>query len=170
MVMTVGSIHGGSVENLVVDEVVMTASVRSLSMEAKEKAVSRAEEIIYGTASAYGCTAEIEYREILPLIDNKPEMLAIAKKAAIAAVGEENVTDAEPTMASEDFSLIMEKVPSFFYWIGSGTPGETAYAWHSDMFHANDAGIRVAAETMAQAACMALSSNEILYNTDSNMI
>ncbi len=158
VVMTVGSIHGGSVENLVVDEVVMTASVRSLSMEAKEKAVSRAEEIIYGTASAYGCTAGIEYREILPLIDNKPDMLAIAKKAAIAAVGEENVTDAEPTMASEDFSLIMEKVPSFFYWIGSGTPGETPYAWHSDMFHANDAGIRVAAETTAQAAVHALAT------------
>ena len=48
--------------------------------------------------------------------------------------------------------ILMEKVPSFFYWIGSGTPGETAYAWHQSRFKADDAGVRVAAEVMA-AAC-----------------
>ena len=166
VVMTIGSIHGGSVENLVVDEVRMTASVRALSMEAKEKAVSRAEEIIRGTASAYGCTSEIEYKEILPLIDNRPAMYALAKKAAIAAVGEENVTDAEPTMASEDFSLIMEQIPSFFYWIGSGTQGETCYAWHSDRFHTNDAGIKSAAVTMTQAALHGLDALKTSFCED----
>jgi hippurate hydrolase len=48
----------------------------------------------------------------------------------------------------------MEKVPSFFFWIGSGTPGETAYAWHQSRFKADDAGLKVAAEVMA-AACFA---------------
>lgn len=102
VVMTVGSIHGGSVENLVVDQVKMTASIRALSEEAKAKAVSRMEDIVYGTAKAYGCRAEVEYREILPLVYNSPKMCALAKQAAIAAVGEENVTDAAPTMASEE--------------------------------------------------------------------
>ncbi len=156
VVMTVGSIHGGSVENLVVDQVKMTASIRALSEEAKAKAVSRMEEIVYGTAKAYDCQAEIEYREILPLVYNSPEMCALATRAAIAAVGSENVTDAVPTMASEDFSLIMAQVPSFFFWVGSGTPGETCYAWHSENFHTNDSAIRAAVLTMAQAALHAL--------------
>ena len=83
-------------------------------------------------------------------------MCALATRAAIAAVGSENVTDAVPTMASEDFSLIMAQVPSFFFWVGSGTPGETCYAWHSENFHTNDSAIRAAVLTMAQAALHAL--------------
>lgn len=156
VIMTVGSIHGGIIENLIPDEVTMTASIRALQPEAKEKAVLRAEEIIYATARAYDCEAEITYREILPPIFNTDDMYDLAREAAVSAVGESNVVDALPTMASEDFSLIMERVPSFFYWFGSGTPGEVPQAWHSDTFHTDDSAIRTAALTMAQAAVCAL--------------
>lgn len=153
---TIGSIHGGTVENQVADEVVMKASIRALSEETKGKALKRLEEIVSGTASAYACMASIVYREVLPLVYNSDEMYDLAKKAAVSAVGEENVTDAKPTLASEDFSLIMERVSSFFYWIGSGTPGEEVFAWHHERFHTDDRGILVGAETMAQAALHAL--------------
>ena len=156
VVMTIGSIHGGSVENLISDEVKMTASIRALEPEAKEKAVLRAEEIIYGTARTYGCEAKITYREILPPVLNTDEMYELARKAAVTAVGQADVIDARPTMASEDFSLIMDRIPSFFYWIGSGTPGEVPQAWHSEAFHTDDRGIRIAALTMACAAAEVL--------------
>ncbi len=157
VVLSVGSIHGGSIENLVVDKVEMTASIRALSVEARERAVRRMENVVRSTAEAYECRAEIEYREILPLTFNSEKMYKIAVRAAEAAVGSENVIDVPPTLASEDFSIIMDKVPSFFYWIGSGTHGETAYAWHQSRFKADDAGIRVAAEVMA-SACFAFAS------------
>lgn len=159
VVLTIGSIHGGSVENLVVDEVTITASIRALGVKAKEDAVKRAEEIILQTAKAYGCVAEISYQEILPMVWNTEKMYELAFEAAVQAVGEENVTDAQPTLASEDFSLIMDRVPSFFYWIGSGSPGDTCYAWHHAKFHTDDRGIRVGALTMAQAALCALSTD-----------
>lgn len=161
VVMTIGSVHGGSVENLVVDQVDMTGSIRALEIEAKDKAVSRMEEIVHGICAAYGCRAEITYREILPPVFNNEKMYALARSAAEKAVGAENVIDAQPCMASEDFSLLMEKVPSFFYWIGSKTPGEDSQAWHHPAFHADDRGIRIAAGTLAQAALTALSDNDI---------
>ena len=157
VVLSVGSVHGGSIENLVVDKVEMTASIRALSVEARERAVRRMEAVVNSTAEAYECRAEIEYREILPLTFNSEEMYKVAVRAAEMAVGGENVIDVPPTLASEDFSIFMEKVPSFFYWIGSGTPGEKAYAWHQSRFKADDAGIRVAAEVMA-CACFAFAS------------
>ena len=80
----------------------------------------------------------------------------VARKAAVTAVGQADVIDAQPTMASEDFSLIMDRIPSFFYWIGSGTPGEVPQAWHSEAFHTDDRGIRIAALTMACAAAEVL--------------
>lgn len=150
-VLSVGSIHGGSIENLVPDCVEMTASIRSLSVEARDRAVQRMEAIVFGTAEAYECRAEIEYKEILPPVFNSEEMYKKAVRAAELAVGRENVIDAAPTLASEDFSIIMARVPSFFYWIGSGRPGQRPYAWHQSRFQADDEGVLVAAEVMAAA-------------------
>ena len=137
----------------------MTASIRALSIKARERAVKRMETVVRSTAEAYECRAEIEYREILPLTFNSEEMYKVAVRAAEEAVGIENVIDVSPTLASEDFSIFMEKVPSFFYWIGSGTPGETAYAWHQSRFKADDAGLKVAASVMA-AVCFAYAEIE----------
>ena len=159
VVLSVGSIHGGSIENLVVDRVEMTASIRALSIEARERAVRRMESVVKSTAEAYECRAEIEYREILPLTFNGEEMYKVAVRAAEMAVGSENVIDVPPTLASEDFSVFMERVPSFFYWIGSGIPGEKPYAWHQSRFKADDAGLKVAAGVMA-AACFAYAGRE----------
>ena len=85
VVLSVGSIHGGSIENLVVDKVEMTASIRALSVEARERAVRRMETVVRSTAEAYECRAEIEYREILPLTFNGEKMYKIAVRAAEAA-------------------------------------------------------------------------------------
>ena len=154
-ILTIGSIHGGSVENLIVEDVKMTGCVRALSQKTKDMQVSRLEEIVYSTARAYQCTAEIEYRENLPVAYNSPEMTEMARKAAAAVVGEENCVTATPTLASEDFAIIMEKVPSYLYWIGSGTEGEPLYAWHNPKFHTNDAGLYVAAAVYASSAVTA---------------
>lgn len=154
-ILTIGSINGGSVENLIVDSVRMTGCVRSLSQETKDMQVRRLEEIVYNTAKAYQCTADIEYREILPVAYNTPEMTEIARRAAAAVVGEENCVHAVPTLASEDFAIIMDKVPSYLYWVGSGTEGEPLYAWHNPMFHANDGGLKVGAAVYASSAVTA---------------
>lgn len=154
-ILTIGSINGGSVENLIVDSVRMTGCVRSLSQETKDMQVRRLEEIVYNTAKAYQCTADIEYREILPVAYNTPEMTEIAHRAAAAVVGEENCVHAVPTLASEDFAIIMDKVPSYLYWVGSGTEGEPLYAWHNPMFHANDGGLKVGAAVYASSAVTA---------------
>ena len=107
------------------------------------------------TAKAYQCTADIEYKEVLPVAFNTPEMTKIAHKAAAAVVGEENCVTAVPTLASEDFSIIMDRIPSYLYWVGSGTEGEPLYAWHNPRFHANDTALPVAAAVYASSAVTA---------------
>lgn len=154
-ILTIGSVNGGSVENLIVDSVRMTGCVRSLSQQTKDMQVSRLEEIVYNTAKAYQCTADIEYKEVLPAAYNTPEMTRIAHKAAAAVVGEENCVHAVPTLASEDFAIIMDRIPSYLYWVGSGNEGEPLYAWHNPMFHANDRGLPVGAAVYASSAVTA---------------
>ena len=79
-ILTIGSIHGGSVENLIVEDVRMTGCVRALSQKTKEMQIRRLEEIVTNTAKAYQCTADIEYKEVLPVAYNTPEMTKIAHR------------------------------------------------------------------------------------------
>lgn len=148
-VLSVNMIEGGSPQNLVVDQVRMRATIRSLSEAALDRSLERIESIIRRTAEAYECTVEIRYEERIPSVWNTPEMTEIAKKCA-ASVGD--LYDAPPSLASEDFALYRTHVPSFFYWVGSGTEGEKTEELHRPRFHTDDGAMRTAAALYAASA------------------
>ena len=152
-VLTIGSIHGGSIENLVVEDLSMTGSIRAIEADTMKKMIKRLEQIVSSTGDAYECKTDIEYKEVLPPVYNKDDMYDIAYKAASKVVGENHIVSSQPTLASEDFAIIMEKIPSFFYWIGSGIASEDIrYAWHQSRFHTDDNGIKIGAMLLAYSA------------------
>ena len=155
LICSVNAIQGGSMDNLVVDEVRMAATIRSLSAPAMDRARSRVAAIVENTAAAYECTAEIIYKEVVPLAFNQPEMTALARRAAEQVVGAENIESITPTLASEDFAVIMERVPAFLFWFGSGTPGEDSPALHHPRFHTDDRALVTAASVLVQAVMVA---------------
>ncbi|MEG2419731.1 MAG: M20 family metallopeptidase [Eubacterium sp.] len=155
LICSVNAIQGGSMDNLVVDQVQMAATIRSLSAPAMARARSRVEAIVASTAAAYECTAEIQYKEDIPLADNSPEMTALARKAARSVVDEADIVSVTPTLASEDFAMIMARVPSFLFWFGSGALDGNCPALHHPRFHTNDDALAVAASVLVQAALTA---------------
>ena len=54
-----------------------------------------------------------------------------------SALGAEHAVDCRPCLASEDFAVYGEYIPSFFYWVGSGTPGKKCAPWHDPAFCAD---------------------------------
>ncbi|MCR4591460.1 MAG: amidohydrolase [Lachnospiraceae bacterium] len=149
-VLSVNSIEGGSPANLVVDRVMMRATVRSLSEDTLERLLERVETIIKKTSEAYQCRSEILWEEKIPSVFNTHEMTEIAKN--IANKTGYAVTDTVPSLASEDFALYREFVPSFYFWIGSTPEGEPAEELHRPKFHADDSTLRCGAELYAAAA------------------
>ena len=149
-VLSVNMIHGGSPVNLVVDEVELRATVRSLSEEGLTRALERVETIVMKTAEAYECRAEIAWKERIPAVINTEEMYRLAVRAADAISCER--ADAPPSLASEDFALYRACVPSFFYWIGSRTEGEQIEELHRPYFHTDDRALRTAAALYAASA------------------
>lgn len=149
-VLSVNRIEGGSPANLVVDKVMMRATVRSLSEETLERLIKRVETIIKETADAYQCGSEILWDEKIPAVYNTPEMTGIARD--IAEKTGCKVTDTVPSLASEDFALYREFAPSFFFWVGSIPKGEKVEELHRPCFHADDQSLRHAAELYAAAA------------------
>ena len=136
VILSINMIQGGSPVNLVVDKVMMRATVRSLSEKALDRAIERVKTIVERTAQAYECKSEIIWTERIPLVFNTPEMTAIARKAATAAGCE--VTDVPPSLASEDYALYRQFAPSFLYWVGSRASGDEVEELHRPRFHTDD--------------------------------
>ena len=150
VLLTINLIEGGSPINLIVEKIRLCGTVRSLSDEALDRAISRVETIVSRTAEAYECTAEIEWTYRIPTVWNTPEMTARARRCA-EATGY-TVTDAVPSLASEDFACYREYVSSFFYWVGSMQEGETPQDLHKPGFHTDDSMLRCAAELYMASA------------------
>ena len=149
-ILSINMIQGGSPVNLVVDRVLLKATVRSLSDHALDRAIDRVRAIVAKTAEAYECRCEIQWKERIPAVWNAPEMLPAARRCA-----EKTgclLTDAPPSLASEDFALYREFVPSFFFWIGSRAAGAPVEELHTPRFSADDRAIRHAAELYVACA------------------
>lgn len=86
----------------------------------------------------------------LPAVYNSPEMTELAYKAAEEIVGREGIVDPVPTMGGEDFSIFMEKIPGFFFWLGVGNEEKGMnYVWHNPRFNGDERAIIVAATVMS---------------------
>lgn len=159
VVVSICSIHGGTPENLIVDNLHMTGSIRALSKKGHELAKKRLEEMVMNTASAYGCKANITYEAGgVPPLNNSEDMYQLAYEAAAKAMGEDALVSTEPCLGSEDFAVYSEYVPTFFYWLGVGQEGGSA-PWHYANFATDDNALKYGAMLLAQSVITAQSKN-----------
>jgi amidohydrolase len=135
IVVTVGSIHGGTKHNIIPDEVKMQLTVRTYKSDVRDRVLTDIDRIAKGCASAAGVTAdrapivEVLKDQFTPATYNNPELtrrlVAVWKKL----LGSENVDMVEPTMGGEDFSeysLPDHSIPAVDFHIGAVDPAKIA--------------------------------------------
>ena len=147
-VISVCSIHGGHADNRIEDAVTLTGSCRTFRRETRALVMERLGQIAAGCAAAYGCTAEVAFSdETLPVV-NAASLLGAATRAA-EATG--RVVRPDMVMISEDFSAYCERVPSFFFFLGSAAD-ENAAPLHSAQYRAHPDTALYGAALLARAA------------------
>ena len=149
-ILSINMIEGGSPVNLVVDQVRMKATVRSLSEMVLDRMIERVETIVERTSQAYECRSEILWKERVPAVWNSPEMTEEAIRCA-ESCGLTPV-DAPPSLASEDYAMYRAYVPGFFFWIGSRRAGNDIHELHTPQFFADDGAIAHGARLFAACA------------------
>ena len=94
--------------------------------------------IAEGVAAGFGATASLDFRPLFPPLVNHADEAGFIADCAAEIVGEENVNRHGPvTMASEDFSYMLERVPGAYIQIGNGD-GEGACEVHNPGYDFND--------------------------------
>lgn len=152
LVLSICSIHGGTPDNLIVDTVTMTGSMRYLDAKTGNRALTRLKTIVSATAETFECTADFTIVERVLTVDNNPRLQSIAEQAAQDALGSDAVVYSPSALASEDFSEYMTCAPGWFYWLGNGTPNDKTYPWHHKNFHIDDNMLPLGARLLASSA------------------
>lgn len=129
-VLTVGTIHGGTKNNIIPDEVTMGLTLRTYSNEVRDRIVATVRREAKGLAEGYGIPEDrmptVTITESTPPTWNDAALAERVRAAAIAALGKERVGEAQAIMASEDVGLFTldGKIPGVMYWLGAADPAK----------------------------------------------
>lgn len=140
--ITVGMFKGGSVSNVIPEEVKMDLTIRAFSTKVRDLLQERICKLAKSQAESYGAEAIINYERGYPVTVNDADSIDFALGVAKKLVGDENIVEnAEPLTPSEDFSYMLEKVPGAYIIMGNGDSA----GLHTPHYNFNDDGIAVGA-------------------------
>ncbi len=154
LVITIGTIHGGNVYNVICDEVKLEGTVRVFDKKLADEIPDRLSNLIKPLAQSLGCEAEVELVRGYSITENNPEMFDIAKEALTRQLGPDNVIFPEnPASGGEDFSAFGKYVPSMYIWLGMESDinkGKTTI--HNPTLLVDEEAMKTGMETMVSFA------------------
>ncbi len=126
IVITVGSIHGGTQGNIIPDEVKLELSVRTLTPQVRTRTLAAIRRIAKGEADSAGAPRDplVTVPAVAPLpVINDPALISRLASALKRALGDQHVVEMPAKMTSEDFAYYgAAGVPSALLHIGAVSP------------------------------------------------
>ncbi len=131
-VLTVGTIHGGTKNNIIPDEVTMGLTLRTYSSAVRDQIIAAVRRTANGLAEAYGIPADrmptVTVGESTPATYNDAALAERLRAVAVTALGAERVETAESVMGSEDVGLFSldGKIPAVMFRVGAADADKLA--------------------------------------------
>lgn len=144
-VLSICQFHAGSTINVIPETAWMEGTVRTLSKSAQQVVLEGMRRICAGIASTYGAEISFEHLQSSPPTINTTEQTEVVRQAAAAVLGDTNVEDCAPLMASEDFAFMLEQRPGSYFFLGHD--GRTC---HHPEFNFDDNTLATGAAVFAQ--------------------
>ena len=153
-VVSIGRITGGSAFNVIADEVHLRGTVRAVDADDRERLLRRVAEVAAAIASASGATADFERANGCPPVVSDAGSVAVVRRAAAAAVGEENVVTPQPITVGDDVACLIDGAGSGCYFlVGAGdVASHPVPPHHSALFDIDERALPIGVETLVRAA------------------
>lgn len=157
-VISISSIHGGEVYNVIPSEVKLLGTIRSLTMAGMTFLQQRVREMAEHVAKANRCTADVTFPgHDYPPTRNDGHCWDLAQEIGREFLGADKVIELPPTMGGEDFAYYTEQVPGCFVGLGVRNEAEGAiYSVHHPRFKLDEAALPIGSALHAAFALRSL--------------
>ena len=150
-VLSVGTIRGGTKENIIAGRVTMTGTIRTFEQDTRQDLFSELERAA-SVARALGGNYELSVRPGYIPVVNDPRLTSLVRQVGTDLLGADNVHDAPLEMGGEDFSCYAERAPGCFFLLGGELPGEPRRLHHHPRFDVDERCLPIGAALLAETA------------------
>lgn len=149
VVITIGSIHGGTRFNIIPDAVELWGTVRTFEPKERKELAGKIERVVRGVTQALGATYKYAYIEHYPPTINDRQMTELATTCAEEVLSPKNIADTLQSMGAEDMSYFLNAVPGCFIFLGSSNKQKgLAEPHHCARFDFDEDALPIGAEIL----------------------
>lgn len=150
LVIGVGAIHGGHVNNIVCDHVEMDVSIRTQDTAVDELIYRRITQIAESVAADMGGSAKLETYKYAPALRNDLAVADNIQAAAEKVIGAGNILNKNESMGAEDFAYYLQHKPGAIFDLGVGTQGAPVITIHNGKMVVNEDALTIAPQIFIQ--------------------
>jgi amidohydrolase len=123
VVVTVGTFHAGTADNVIGDEARLQATVRTFSAPARDSIQEAILTLVSQIAAAHGLRATAGFADGYPATVNDASESAFLEQTIADVLGQGRyLTLPNPVPGAEDFSYVLDEVPGAFVMLGASMP------------------------------------------------
>ncbi|MDP6949860.1 MAG: M20 family metallopeptidase [Arenicellales bacterium] len=162
VVATVGRIQSGTTSNVIPQYAELDITLRSLSVDARERLAQGVERLLRQIPSAHGLEVTLELEHGYPPTVNHASGEQAVAQAARAVLGEAHYLQMPtPWMGAEDFSYVLERFPGALAFIGAAPEEGEAAPCHSSTMQLNEAAFPAGVALYAALALQVVSPDPV---------
>lgn len=151
-VISITSVHGGTCNNVIPNEVEVLGTVRTHDNALRRQIFELIDEKSEAICALYGCTFHRDKTQNgLPVLMNDPELTCFVEDNAARMLGGEHVVAMDYLTLGEDFAIYLEKIPGAFWVLGVRPPeAETMAPLHNPRMAPDERAIRIGMSLMVE--------------------
>jgi amidohydrolase len=150
-VVSIGSIHGGSTENVIPENVSITGTLRFTDERVHQQIHAEMKQA-FEIAKVLGGDYQLRYEIGGPPMINDEMVSQVIAQAGQALLGAENVHEIEKTLGAEDFGEFMKHAPGAMFTLGTQKQGHENYLLHHPKFDLDERALPIGTAMLVETA------------------
>jgi len=147
-VITVGTLHAGTLANVIPPSAALGGSVRTFDQPLREMIAKRIEETVLGISRAMGGDARVDHRFGYPTSVNDAAMSSLVETVAREVVGD-SFSSCDLSMASDDMAHFLQRAPGCYFGVGTANEARGLTAGnHQPRFDIDEDALPVGVEML----------------------
>ncbi|MCA9037819.1 MAG: amidohydrolase [Planctomycetaceae bacterium] len=154
-VFTIGSIHGGTVSNVIPDRVDIAGTLRTTDADTRLRVMKMIRDACDGVAQVTGSHVEVVFRSPLGSVINDTLVTSAFEASCRQVIGDHEIVPIDkPSMGGEDFAMYVQHVRGAQIRLGCAGDADDWPLLHSPVFDIDEESIAIGVRVMTRTALL----------------